>query len=219
VHAIRLGRRIYDNLLKAMAFVLAVHVPIAGLSLLPLLFGLPLVFTPVHIAFLELLIDPVCSIVFEAESEESDVMTRPPRDPAAPLFSGALILSSLLQGGLVLLAVGGLFVGLLQAQLPEALARATTFTALVFCSLALIIANRSFSGELLVALRRPNPALWRVVAGTLALLGAVLYIAPLRKLFHFDLLTPGLLGVAVASGLAVLLVIEGVKQLQRRYEK
>lgn len=219
VHAIRLGRRIYDNLLKAMAFVLAVHVPIAGLSLLPLLFGLPLVFTPVHIAFLELLIDPVCSIVFEAEDEEADVMTRPPRDPAAPLFSGALILSSLLQGGLVLLAVGGLFVGLLQASVPEALARAASFTALVFCSLALIIANRSFSDGLMLALRRPNPALWRVVAGALALLGVVLYIAPLRKLFRFDPLTPDLLGVALALGIAVLLVIAGVKQLQGRYKK
>ena len=219
VHAIRLGRRIYDNLLKAMAFVLAVHVPIAGLSLLPLLFGLPLVFTPMHIAFLELLIDPVCSIVFEAEGEEADVMTRPPRDPAAPLFSGALIVSSLLQGGLVLVAVGGLFVGLLQAQVSEALARATSFTALVICSLALIIANRSFSGELMQALRRPNPALWRVMAATLALLSAVIFIAPLRKLFRFEALTPDLLGVAAALGLAVLLVIEGVKQLQRRYQK
>ena len=81
VKAVRLGRRIYDNLRKAMGFILAVHVPIAGLSLMPLLFGLPILFGPMHIAFLEMVIDPVCSLVFEAETEEDDVMPRPPRPP------------------------------------------------------------------------------------------------------------------------------------------
>ena len=81
VKAVRLGRRIYDNLRKAMGFIFAVHVPIAGLALLPLLFGLPILFGPMHIAFLEMVIDPVCSLVFEAETEEDDVMRRPPRVP------------------------------------------------------------------------------------------------------------------------------------------
>ena len=91
VTAVRLGRRIYDNLRKAMGFIFAVHVPIAGLALLPLLFGLPIVLGPMHIAFLEMVIDPVCSLVFEAEAEEDDVMRRPPRLPDEPLFSRALI--------------------------------------------------------------------------------------------------------------------------------
>ena len=212
VHAVRLGRRIYDNLRKAMAFVLAVHVPIAGLSLLPLLLGLPLVFTPVHIAFLELLIDPVCSIVFEAEAEESDVMSRPPRDPAAPLFSNALIVSSLLQGALVLAASAAVFVGLLAAGWPEAQARAATFTALVCCNVALILCNRSWSADVLSAMRRPNASLWRVLAATAVLLAAVLLIAPLRRLFHFGALTPGLLALAVGLSLAVLLVLEATRR-------
>ena len=216
VNAVRLGRRIYDNLLKAMAFVLAVHVPIAGLSLLPLLFGLPLIFTPVHIAFLELLIDPVCAIVFEAEGDEGNVMTRPPRDPGSPLFSAALITSSLLQGVLVLVAVGGFYGGLLQLQTPEAVARAATFTALVLCSLALAIANRSFSGNLVVALRRPNPALWRVALATTVLLAGVLVFAPLRNLFRFAPLSPGLLGAALGLALAVLLLLEGLKFARKR---
>ena len=88
VKSVRLGRRIYDNLRKAMGFIFAVHVPIAGLALLPLIFGLPILFGPVHIAFLEMVIDPVCSLVFEAEPEEDDVMRRPPRAPDEPLFSG-----------------------------------------------------------------------------------------------------------------------------------
>jgi Ca2+-transporting ATPase len=107
VKAIRLGRRIYDNLRKAMSFIFAVHVPIAGLALLPLVFGLPILFGPIHIAFLEMVIDPVCSLVFEAETEEDDVMRRPPRSPDEPLFSRALVAWSLLQGLLAFALVAG----------------------------------------------------------------------------------------------------------------
>jgi Ca2+-transporting ATPase len=217
VGAVRLGRRIYDNLVKAMAFTFAVHVPIAGLSLLPLLLGLPLVFTPVHIAFLELLINPVCSIVFESEPEEGNVMSRPPRNAAAPLFSWALIITSLAQGGLVLLTVAALFMLLLHNGVAEALARATTFTALVASSVALIVANRSLSAHLWTALRRPNPALWRMVAATAALLGLALLVPGLRKLFHFAALTPSLAGVALAVALAVLLLLELAQPLRKRW--
>ena len=110
VKAIRLGRRIYDNLRKAMAFIFAVHVPIAGLALLPLLFGLPILFGPMHIAFLEMVIDPVCTLVFEAETEEDDVMRRSPRAPGAPLFSAPLIYWSVLQGLLAFALVAAIFV-------------------------------------------------------------------------------------------------------------
>jgi len=215
VKAVRLGRRIYDNLRKAMAFVFAVHVPIAGLSLLPLLLGMPLVFTPMHIAFLELLIDPVCSIVFEAETEEGDVMNRPPRDPAAPLFSKELIAWSLLQGAAVLLAVGGFFAGMLRAGVDPAAARAAAFTALVACNVALIVVNRSFSGSLARALMRPNPALWRMLGATGALLGAALFVAPLRGIFRFAPVAPGLLAGAVALAAGVLLALDLLKRARR----
>src|ERR1043166_7228218 len=131
VTAVRLGRRIYDNLRKSMAYIIAVHVPIAGLALIPLLFGLPLVFLPLHIAFLEMVIDPICSIAFEAEPAERDVMRRPPRDPQAPLFTISFIAWSLLQGVVVLAVVAGLFVAALRSGLPEADVRALAFAALV----------------------------------------------------------------------------------------
>ena len=217
VGAVRLGRRIYDNLIKAMAFAFAVHVPIAGLSLLPLLFGLPLVFTPVHIAFLELLIDPVCSIVFESEPEEGNVMNRPPRNAAAPLFSWALIASSLAQGALVLVAVATLFVVLLHQGVAEAQARATTFTSLVACSVALIVANRSLSGHLWTVLSRPNPALWRMVAATATMMALVLLVPWLRTLFHFAAITPVLLGVALSVAVAVLVLLELAQPLRKRW--
>ncbi len=212
VRALRLGRRIRDNLVKAMVFVFAVHIPIAGLSLLPLLFGLPPMFTPVHIAFLELLIDPVCSIVFEAEAEETDVMSRLPRDASAPLLGRRMVSWCVLQGVLMLLGVGGLFLGLLKAGAPEAEARAAAFTALVLCNLALIIVNRSLAGSLLDALRRPNPWLWRIVAATVALLAAALWVGPLRELFRFAAVTGAELLASGALALAVLLVLTVAKR-------
>lgn len=87
VAAIRLGRRIFDNLKNAMAYVLAIHVPIAGMTIVPVLLDLPLVLMPVHVAFLHLIIEPACSVVFEVEPEDPDLMGRPPRDPLPSLPS------------------------------------------------------------------------------------------------------------------------------------
>jgi Ca2+-transporting ATPase len=143
-------------------------------------------------------------------------MTRPPRRAGAPLFSWALIVTSLAQGALVLLAVLTLFVVLLHNGAAEAQARAATFTALVACAVALIVANRSMSGHLWAALRRPNPALWRVVAATTALMGLALLVPGLRTLFHFAALTPALAGMALAMATAVLLVLEWAQPLRKR---
>ena len=102
VQAVKLGRRIFDNLRKAMAYLLAIHIPIAGMSLIPVLFKLPLVLLPVHVAFLHLIIDPACSIVLEAEPAEAKVMKRPPRNPKEPLFGRKTLGLAVLQGGGIL---------------------------------------------------------------------------------------------------------------------
>jgi Ca2+-transporting ATPase len=151
VKAIRVGRRIYDNLRKAMGFIFAVHVPIAGLALLPLLFGLPILFGPMHIAFLEMVIDPVCSLVFEAETEEDDVMRRPPRAPDEPLFSGPLIGWSLLQGAFAFVLVAVIFIVAFRRGMPEEEVRALAFFSLVLTIVSLIFVNRSFSASLITA--------------------------------------------------------------------
>jgi Ca2+-transporting ATPase len=204
VQAVRLGRRIFDNLRKAMRFVFAVHVPIAGLTLVPMVFGWPLLFSPMHIAFLEIVIDPVCSMAFEAEDEERDVMERPPRDPAAALFSPAMIAGSLLQGGVVLLAVGVFYWMLLRHGEAEPAARVSAFIALVASNIALILANRSFAGGLRGALRADNKVLWGMVGVTVGLLGLVISIAPLRRMFGFVVPGPGATALAVGVGGAVL---------------
>ncbi|MGA9165538.1 MAG: cation-translocating P-type ATPase [Thiobacillus sp.] len=200
VDAIRLGRRIFDNLHKAMAYILAVHVPIAGMALLPLLFGLPLVLAPVHIVFLELIIDPACSIVFEAEPEERDIMSRPPRRSDAPLFSLRTLLLSLLQGATLFGAVAAVYAISLHRGQSADEARALTFATLVIGNLCLILANRSWSSSLLASLRTPNPALWWVIGGTLGFLAFVLYVPGLREVFGFTYLHANDVLLAFAAG-------------------
>lgn len=219
VKAIRLGRRIYDNLRKAMGFILAVHVPIAGLALLPLLFGLPILFGPIHIAFLEMVIDPVCSLVFEAENEEDDIMERPPRDPEAALFSRPLIAWSLVQGLLAFALVAAIFLIALHWGMPENEIRALTFFSLVLTIVGLIFVNRTFSESLLTALLRPNRSLAFVVVVVAAALGGTLLWPLASGLFQFGPLHLDDLAVTLAAGVAVLVCLEFLKHFWRGWLK
>jgi Ca2+-transporting ATPase len=216
IHAIRLGRRIYDNIRKAMGFVMAAHIPIAGLALLPLAFGIPLILFPVHIAFLEMVVDPVSSIAFEAEPEEGDVMSRPPRDPKSLLFSFPLILWSLLQGTTVLVATAAIFLIAWKRGMPEAEVRSLAFVTLVVGNIALILAGRSFSTSIVSAFWRPNPVLWIVLGLDAALLSAILSLPTLRVLFRFGPLHPDDLLLCIGVGIATLFVLELVKRPFRR---
>ena len=211
VQAVKLGRRIFDNLQKAMAYTLAIHVPIAGLSLVPLMVGWPLVFFPVHIMFLELIIDPACSVVFEATPEEADVMTRPPRNPDGPLFGGRIVGLSLMQGVIVLLITLAVYGVALHGGQGEWEARALTFTTLVIANLGLIFTNRSWSRTIPETLRSPNPALWWVVGGAVVFLGLVLYLPFLRDRFDFGSLAPIDLVIGLTAGASSILWFEGLK--------
>jgi P-type Ca2+ transporter type 2C len=215
VTTIRLGRRIYDNLRKAMSFILAVHVPVAGLALMPLLFGMPILFGPVHIAFLEMVIDPVCSLVFEAETEEEGIMARPPRPPEEPLFSGPTILWSLLQGTLVLAVTATIFALAPGYGLTVDQVRGMTFAALVFGIVALILVDRSRSSSILTAFLRPNRALAIVLPIVGSLLAVTLFWQPARDLFGFGALSPAFLLVPPLSGFAVLVLLEAFKPVWR----
>ncbi len=217
VIAIRLGRRIYDNLRKAMAFIFAVHVPIAGLALLPLVFGLPILFGPMHIAFLEMVIDPVCSLVFEAESEEHNIMQRPPRAPDEPLFSKELIAWSVLQGLLALSVVATIFVVALRLGMAENEVRALAFFSLILTIIALIFVNRSYSASLLTALKRPNPALVYVLIAVVFMLAMTLLWPVTRDLFRFGPLHWDDLAISFGAGVLALVCLEGLKPFWRRW--
>jgi Ca2+-transporting ATPase len=215
VTAIRLGRRIYDNLRKAMSFIVAVHVPIAGLALLPLLLGLPIIFSPIHIAFLELVIDPVCSLVFEAEKEEEDVMRRPPRAPAEPLLPLPLIGWGALQGVLAFAMAGAMFVFALGNGMPDDEVRALTFVALILGVFSLILVNRSFSSSLKLAVVRPNMALLSILLVVCTMLGLCLSVPILRELFQFGVLHLDDLALTTGAALLILVALELLKRLWR----
>jgi Ca2+-transporting ATPase len=213
VQATRLGRRVFDNIKKAMAYILAIHVPIAGMSLIPVLLQWPLVLLPVHVVFLELIIDPACSVVFEAEPEEADVMQRRPRDPKRPLFSRRNLALSFLQGFIVLAIVLAVYAISLYRGQGEAEARALTFTTLIVANLGLILTNRSRSRTIFETLNSPNRALWWVLVGALVFLAAVLYIPFLRELFGFAYLHFIDIAICFMAGITSILWFEGLKMI------
>jgi P-type Ca2+ transporter type 2C len=216
VTAVRLGRRVFVNLKSAMQYILAIHVPIAGITVVPVLLGLPLVLMPVHVAFLHLIIEPASSVVFEAEPEESDLMRRPPRDPKARLFGIEIIGASLLQGLAILLILLALFVFTLHRGLGELDARALTFTALVVANLALVFGVSPRVGALRARLRARNPARWAVISGGVLFLLLVLYTPLLRGLFRLSFLHVDDLLLAVAAGLAGVVVFRVFSRGKRR---
>ncbi len=213
VATIRLGRRIYDNLRKAVEYIVAVHIPIAGLALIPLLFGMPLILTPIHIAFLEMIIDPACSMVFEAEEEESDVMRRPPRDPKSPLLLPSRIRWAVTQGAVVLAILAGLLIFVTRGGMAEADVRALMFVSLVLVNMGLILVNRSFDASLVGAVMKPNRALWVLFGAVSALLAAAVVWGPARSLFHFGAPRWRTLLVGAAAGIISLVVLEAIKAL------
>ncbi len=217
VAAVRMGRRIFDNLKKAMTFILAVHIPIAGMSLIPVILKWPLALLPVHILFLELIIDPACSVVFEMESEEADIMQRPPRRLDTPLFGRPMILSGLIQGVGILAIVVGVYAFLWLGGYGEGEARMIGFVCMVLGNLGLILSNRSQLHSILSTLHTPNPALWWIIGGALIFLTLVLTIPLLRELFQFAPLHRWELLLIAGAGLLSILVAESIKL--RRVQK
>jgi Ca2+-transporting ATPase len=194
--------------------VLAAHLPIIGLAVAPALMGWPMILMPAHILFLQLVIDPACSIVFEAEALEAGAMRQPPRRPEARLFDLALVRRGLLQGfGLLAAVLAGYQLARLSSPSPD-IGRTVSFVVLVLGNLALIQSNRSWStrGNSPPA---GNPAFRWIVAGSLALLGLALAVPVVASLFSFVLPSPPMLGLCVALALAAWLWFNWVNASQR----
>jgi len=219
VRAVRLGRRIYDNIVKAVGYILAIHLPIAGLALLPIAMSRPLVLTPMLIAILEMIIDPLCSIVLEAERDERDVMRRPPRNPDATLLSPRLLTTGFAQGALAILAVCGVFLYAVQRGLDPEAVRSTGFLALICANYALIFGNRSFSASPLAGFARPNPSLWISLISAAGALIAIFRIPAVRAFLHLGPLQGHQVLLCLAAALALLGALEGVKVLARRTDR
>ena len=198
VGGVRLGRRIFANLRKALTYVTAIHVPIAGLALLPVVLGMPQLLFPMHVVFLELVIDPVCAMVFEAEPGSARAMRRPPRRRTEALFGPAQIGLALGQGLGVLAGVMGLYIWAL-SQGDEAQARGLAFLALVTGNLVLALADASTSGGRLFA--RHRRIFWGIAATAGGALALILYVPALAAVFRVAPAAPALTALALATAL------------------
>ncbi|MDP4237428.1 MAG: cation-translocating P-type ATPase, partial [Bacteroidota bacterium] len=219
VDAVRNGRKIFDNLRRVASYIIAIHIPTAGMALLPLIFGMPIALFPVHIVFLEMIIDPACSIAFEAEPEEEGTMKKPPRDPKERLLSWQRIDLSVLQGIISLGICFAIYAIVLGLKRGEMEARALSFATLVFSNLALILTNRSWSSSIFASFKKRNAALAAVIFGSLALLGVVLYVPTFQSLFHFNTLHFDDILFCFAGGIISVFWFELVKFFRRRGRK
>ena len=213
VAAIRLGRRIYSNIQKAISYIIAIHVPIVGLTLMPLIYGAPPILWPVHLAFLELIIDPVCSIVFEAEEESQAVMKCSPRPLNEKLFNWRVVSRGLIAGALALIAVMLIYIAIVSMGDGEDHARAVAFTGLVMINFALIFLLTKGADSIKGLFERPNKTLFSVGLILLSLTALILYVPPLARLFHFQ--SPHLLDLAAMFVIALLfmaLYFSGVRR-------
>lgn len=187
VGAIRMGRRIFDNLQKAFGYTFAIHVPIAGLSLIPILLGnFPLILWPVHIVFLELIIDPACSIIFEAEKEEINTMNRPPKRIDERFFGIKKILLSCLQGAVILVAALAVYLIGLELGYGAPQVRAMAFITLIVANIMTILTNRSWTEHIFKIIATPNKAVLWVAGGAIIFLVMILNIPFFLNLFQFQ---------------------------------
>ena len=199
VSAIRLGRRIFDNIRKAVVFIVAAHIPIAGLSLIPVMLGWPLMLLPIHIVFFELMVDPICSVAFENEPEETDVMTRPPRPTNAKIFDKSILLLGVKQGVALLAWVVFVYWFAQKNGFDSEQARTLTFTAMIVGDIWLILINRSWSRHFFASLAQPNKILWTVLGATVTVLIVGIFVPPVRALFHFGAVQWGYIVLSIAA--------------------
>jgi Ca2+-transporting ATPase len=198
---IRRGRGIFDNLRKAMSYLIAVHVHLVGIAIIPLFApAWPLVLLPLQISFLQLIIDPTSSIVFEMEEIDPDIMTIPPRPVGSSLFDKRSLSIAIAQGLTVLISVLVVYFWSVRADQPDDVVRSITFTTLVLSNLGLLLVNRSWRLPLwkMRGIRR-NPAAKWIITATLLVLTAMMAMPFLRDAFHFGELSLLQCGAAVAA--------------------
>ncbi len=216
VRAVRMGRTVYNNIRKAMAFVIAVHVPIAGLALIPVVLGWPLVLLPVHIVFLELIIDPACSVAFESEPADPALMQQPPRPTSSRLLDFRLLLLSVVQGAVALGTAIIVYLFCLWKAQPEATVRTAVFSTVVATLLALIWTNRSWHRSLREVTHVPNPAMWIVTAVPAVFLFLAAFTPVGRSVFDFGYLKPSAMLACALTGISTIAWFELYKALRRR---
>ena len=217
VSAIRSGRKIFDNLQKAMSYIIAIHVPIIGLVMLPAFFSsLPILLMPLHIVFMELIIDPVCSIAFESEQEEIGIMKQPPRDPKVRFFGWNKIVFSLFNGLLLLAMVIGVYFMSIKEGHTDGEVRAIAFSALIIGNVILIVTSLSNTRSIIAVIKEKNLAVLIIIITALTVLILIISVPLLQNVFNFQF--PGYQHFisSLVGALTILLILEGIKKLKLR---
>ncbi len=217
--AIAMGRKIYTNLKKAIQYIISIHIPIILTVFIPLLLGwvYPAIFSPLHIIFLELIMGPTCSIIFENEPMEANSMALPPRPITSSLFSWKEIGISLFQGCMISVATLCMYQYGVLNDLSEEATRSMIFATLVMANMMLTLVNRSFYYSILTTWKYPNPLI-PLILGVTAVLSALLMLVPvLSKFFGFGQLNVMQWGIALSAGILSVLWFEGVKAWKRRH--
>lgn len=202
-HSVRDGRRIFDNIRKAMSYILVIHFPIAGLALLAPLFKMPLLLLPIHVVLLELIIDPTCSIVFEAQSAEPDIMNRPPRDRNEPIIKADMLWEIVLSGVGILLASFLPYKYLLSNGMGTPLARSFALATMLLGNILLVTSMESNFQPFYK--QDPNPARLWVNSFTILAMAIILYVPFAQRLFQTGPLSlKQLIQAAALAGVATL---------------
>ena len=217
VDAVAMGRRIYTNIKKAIQFVISIHIPIIFIVFIPLALGwiYPNIFSPIHIAFLELVMDPTCSIVYENEPMEKNAMSQKPRPFTNSFFNLKELSTSILQGIIITIGLLIIYQYAVQQGANEELTRTMVFTGLVTANVFLTLVNRSFYYSIFTTMRHKNNLVILIVSITIFMLGLLLFVPPITRFFQFEQLTISQLCISIGIGFLSVIWYELVKLYKR----
>ena len=221
IDAIAMGRKIYTNLKKAIRYIISIHIPIILTVAVPLVLGwlYPNIFSPIHVIFLEIIMGPTCSLVYENEPLEKNSMTQPPRPMTETFLQWRELSVSVLQGLVISAASLGIYQYAVHTGHDEASTRSMVFTTLVIANIILTLTNRSFYYSLFTSMRFRNNLMIIVLTVTIALLAAMLYVPFLTRFFSFEHLTPLQVGISAGAGLVSVIWFEIFKLVKRMVYK
>jgi Ca2+-transporting ATPase len=217
VDAVAMGRKIYTNLKKAIQYIISIHIPIILTVFIPLALGwiYPNIFSPIHIIFLELIMGPTCSIIYENEPMEPNIMSQKPKPLSTTFFNLKELSVSIIQGLFITVGTLSIYQVAVANDYNEAITRTMVFTVLITANIFLTLINRSFYYSILTTLKYKNNMVLFIVFITIALVGLILYVKPLTLFFEFEMLTYYQLLTSIIIGCISVIWFEIVKAIKR----
>ncbi|MDO9594099.1 MAG: cation-translocating P-type ATPase [Lutibacter sp.] len=218
VDAVAMGRKIYANLKKAIQYIISIHIPIILTVFIPLALGwiYPVIFSPVHIIFLELIMGPTCSIIYENEPMEKNAMQKKPRPFSLTFFNGKELMTSIIQGLAITVGVLFIYQYAVNQGFNIAIVRTMVFTALIASNIFLTLVNRSFYYSIFTVMKYKNNLVLLIIGITVFTSGLLVYVVPLANFFKFEALNPIQLLISIAIGFLAVIWYEAVKWAKRR---